>query len=178
MTQLDAHTSARLRHTAPAAPALPVLLLGLALTGLLAGCDGDDLFYDDDPVASGFWESEVVDDAGAGGHVELDFDGVFEPGDYSDDLIEIRVFLDSGREAVSFELDDRAGWSHSERLGTMTFRAEYHRSADRVTVDARLEAIDDEPQEMEARVRYRVRYYGSSRSRFDREYVWRERVEF
>lgn len=152
--------------------------LALSAAVLVAGCDGDDIFYDDDPVASGFWQDEIVDDAGPGGHVELEFDGVFEPGDYSDDQIEIEVFLDSGRDAISFQLDDRAGWTHEERLGTLTFRAEYRRSADRMTVDARLDALGDAPHEMEASVRYRVRYFNSSRSRFDREYVWRETIDF
>lgn len=170
------HTPAA-RFSFPAARAVrlaPVLLLALLVP--LAGCDGDDLFYDDEPIASGRWDDEIVDDAGAGGHVDLDFDGIFEPGDYSDDMVEIEVFLDSGRDAVSFELSDRAGWSHDERLGTLTFRAEYHRSADRVTVDALLEAPDDNPREMEGRVRYRVRSFGSTR--FDREYRWRETVDF
>lgn len=165
------------RSSTPAATArrlAPLLLLALVFP--LASCDGDDLFYDDDPIASGRWDDEIVDDAGAGGHVDLDFDGILEPGDYSDDMIEIEVFLDSGRDAVGFELSDRAGWRHDERLGTLTFRAEYRRSADRVTVEARLEAPDDSPREMEGRVRYRVRSFGSTR--FDREYRWRETVDF
>jgi hypothetical protein len=171
MTRRTASTRTRFATFAAFAPAL---LLATLLP--LAACDGDDFFYDDDPIASGHWADEFVDDPGAGGHVVLDFDGILEPGDYSDDDVEIEIFLDSGREAVSFELSDRAGWSHDERLGTLTFRAEYHRSADRVTVDARLDALDDTPREMEARVRYRVRTFGSTR--FDREYRWRETVEF
>lgn len=168
----------RIPSTSPRSSSLVLVVTALLLAALLplAGCDGDDLFYDDEPVASGRWVDELVDDPGAGGHVNLDFDGILEPGDYSDDDVEIDVFLDSGREAVSFELSDHAGWSHDERLGTLTFRAEYHRSADRVTVDARLDALDDTPREMEARVRYRVRTFGSTR--FDREYRWREVVEF
>lgn len=174
MTRRIASTPTRFSTSAAFVPLATALLLAVLLP--LAACDGDDLFYDDDPVASGLWADELVDDPGAGGHVVLDFDGILEPGDYSDDDVEIEIFLDSGREAVSFELSDRAGWSHDERLGTLSFRAEYHRSADRVTVDARLDALDDTPREMEARVRYRVRTFGSTR--FDREYRWRETVEF
>ena len=165
------------RRTQPLARRF-ALVLCLPLL-LLVGCDGDDLFYDDDPVASGRWSDEIVDDAGAGGFVELDFDGIFDPGDYSNDQIEIEVRLDSGRDAIDFELSDRAGWSYRERLGTIDFRAEYSLSADRMRVDAVLESPDDRPVEMEARVRYRVRLFGSSGgTRFDREYTWREVVEF
>lgn len=178
MTRRTASASSHDSSVRAAAARGLALALVLSAAGLVAGCDGDDIFYDDDPVASGFWEDDVVDDAGAGGHVDLDFDGIFEPGDYSDDQLEIEIFLDSGRDAISFQLDDRAGWSHDEQLGTLSFRAEYHRSSDRVTVDARLDAPNDAPHDMEARVRYRVRYFNSSRSRFDREYVWRETIDF
>jgi len=160
------------RHPAP-------LTLALALLAL-AGCDeGHDLFFDDDPIATGRWTAELVDDAGPGGHVELGFRGVFDPGDLaSDDLVSIHVLVDSGAEAVSFQLDDDSGWSLTQRLGTVTVHADYDEDDERVTVDARLTARDDAARPMEASVEYRVRFWGSGDERFSREYVWREQVAF
>lgn len=155
------------------------LALSLALAAA-AGCEeGENFFFDDDPVASGRWTAELVDDPGAGGHVDLGFRGVFDPGDLaSDELIEIRVFVDSGDEAVSFELDEDSGWDLTQRLGTLTVHADYDEDDERVAIDARLTARDDDPRRMEASVEYRLRYFSSHDERFQREYVWREDVEF
>lgn len=166
----------------PSAPHGPATVL-LPLLALLVftGCDHDafDFIYDDEPVASGRWSAELVDDPGAGGHVIVQFDGVFDPGDgASDDLAEIEVFLDSGSEALSFQLDEDSGWDLVQRLDTITVDADYDERDERFRLTARLDADDDAPHQMEARVRYRVRYWGSSDDRFSREYTWRELVEF
>lgn len=161
----------------PRALALPLLL---ALV-ILAGCDHDDFdfIYDDEPAASGRFDAQVVDDDGAGGHVLLDFDGIFDPGDgESDDLAVIEVFLDSGSESVSFQLDEDSGWDLVQRLRTITLEADYDEDDEDFRLTAFLEAEDDAPRMMEARVRYRVRYWGSSDDRFTREYAWRERIDF
>lgn len=156
----------------------PLLLLALAA---LAACDHDDFDFinDDEPLASGRFTAQVVDDLGAGGHVELDFQGVFDPGGgVANDLAAIEVFVDSGAEAVSFRLDEDSGWDLTQRLGTITLDADYDTDDDRFDLAARLNVDDDQPRTLEARVRYRVRYFGSDDDRFDREYVWREQVDF
>lgn len=158
-------------------PAL--LALSLALLAL-GGCEeGEDFFFDDDPVASGRWSAEIEDDPGPGGHVDLAFRGVFDPGDLaSDELVSIHVFIDSGDEAVAFQLDDDAGWRLTQRLDTLTVHADYDEDDERVAIDARLTAADDDPRRMEASVEYRVRYWSSHDERFRREYVWRDEVAF
>jgi hypothetical protein len=159
----------------------PSLAAALALALLaVAACDeGHDLFFDDDPVASGRWSAAVVDDPGPGGHVDLGFRGIFDPGQpASDELVSIHVFVDSGDEAVGFQLDEDSGWSLTQRLGTLTVHADYDEDDERVTIDARLSARDDAPRRMEASVEYRVRFFGSADERFTREYVWREQVAF
>ncbi|HEX6198924.1 MAG TPA: hypothetical protein VF150_01585 [Thermoanaerobaculia bacterium] len=173
------------RTRKPRDPLPPTLALGLAFVLAaaclaLAGCeDGHDIFFDDDPVATGRFTSEVVNDPGAGGHVDLDFRGVFDPGDLaSDELVSIHVMVDSGDEAVTFQLDDDAGWSRTERLSTLTAHADYDEDDERFTLQARLTARDDAPRAMEARVEYRIRYWGSNSRRFTQEYVWREQVAF
>jgi hypothetical protein len=159
----------------------PSLAAALALALLaFAGCEeGEDLFFDDDPVASGRWTAALVDDAGPGGHVDLGFRGIFDPGDLaSDELVSIHVFVDSGEEAVAFQLDDDSGWDLTQRLGSVTVHADYDEDDERVAIDARLTARDDDPRRMEASVEYRVRYWSSHDERFTREYLWREDVAF
>jgi hypothetical protein len=69
-------------------------------------------------------------------------------------------------------------WSRTERLSTLTAHADYDEDDERFTLQARLVARDDAPRAMEARVEYRIRYWGSNSRRFTQEYVWREQVEF